>query len=266
MAITCVFIFFAYSVAIPKQFDFDLIEKIRATGEKNNIANIGDKNSKCGNPKFFTEKENKVGLFFMIICHLFLGQFISRLDRFKTVLAGSYKKVKIASTEKEFTGPMWTYIGVNFVVWIVLGGIALSINAIYGAAGYGGNFGKHETECKGFSKKIFMNSMINLWIISDVAVCALSMPCLYLQYYMDKSFFDNQWLELMVHIQNNALKNFYRTNETAIAKLDDRSIINRITNRIWDKQENVKKEKADVKEVSLSKKLEETAEKEKIAE
>jgi hypothetical protein len=49
------------------------------------------------------------------------------------------------------------------------------------------------------------------------------------------------------------LKNFYRTNKTAIEKVDDRSIINRITNRIWDKQEDVKKDKADEKEVSLSK-------------
>jgi hypothetical protein len=78
--------------------------------------------------------------------------------------------------------------------------------------------------------------MINLWIISDVAVSALSLPSLYLQYYMDKSFFEDQWVELMVHTHDNALKNFYLTNETAIAKLDDRSIINRLTNRIYDKQ------------------------------
>jgi hypothetical protein len=63
------------------------------------------------------------------------------------------------------------------------------------------------------------------------------------------------------------LKNFYRTNKTAIEKVDDRSIINRITNRIWDKQEDGKNEKADEKkEESKSKKEEETAEKEKNAE
>ena len=75
---------------------------------------------------------------------------------------------------------MWFYIGVNFVLWAVIGFITLGINAVYGAAGYGGNFGVHEKECKEFSKKLFMNSMINLWIISDVTISAFSMPCLYL--------------------------------------------------------------------------------------
>lgn len=112
--------------------------------------------NKCANPKYFTERENKVGLFFMVIVHLFLGQFISKLDSFKIGLQGSYRGLKINSQMDEFETSKWFYILANFGVWIVFGGIALGINMIYGAAGYGGNFGALEAECKDFRHGLFM--------------------------------------------------------------------------------------------------------------
>lgn len=51
--------------------------------------------------------------------------------------------------------------------------------------------------------------MINIWIIADVVISMVSMPALVFQYYMDKKFYENQWIELVVHTQNNALKKFY---------------------------------------------------------
>jgi hypothetical protein len=79
--------------------------------------------------------------------------------------------------------------------------------------------------------------MINIWIIADVVISMVSMPALVFQYYMDKKFYENQWIELVVHTQNNALKKFYQTDETAKSKEEDRTIINRLTKRIFDKQE-----------------------------
>jgi hypothetical protein len=52
--------------------------------------------------------------------------------------------------------------------------------------------------------------MINLWIIADTIMCLVTMPCLVLNYYLDKNFDDKQKLELYVNVQANSLKNFYK--------------------------------------------------------
>ena len=54
---------------------------------------------------------------------------------------------------------------------------------------------------------------------------------------MDKKFQENQWVELVVHTQANALQKFYSSNKEAQEKADDRTIISRLTKRILDKQD-----------------------------
>ena len=91
-----------------------------------------------------------------------------------------------------------------------------------------------------------MKSMINIWIITDILICLLTMPCLTLNYYMDKQLEANQWLELLVHCQANALKKFYQNDDTAKTKADERKITNKLTSRIWTKQEEaIKKTNVD---------------------
>ena len=88
--------------------------------------------------------------------------------------------------------------------------------------------------------------MINIWIITDILICLLTMPCLTLNYYLDKKLEANQWLELLVHCQANALKKFYQNDEEAKARADKRNIPNKLTSRIWNKQEEaIKKANGD---------------------
>ena len=90
-----------------------------------------------------------------------------------------------------------------------------------------------------------MKSMINIWIITDIFICLLTMPCLTLNYYMDKKLEANQWLELLVHCQANALKKFYQNDEEAKNRVDERRITNKLTSRIWTKQEEAIKKAND---------------------
>jgi hypothetical protein len=40
----------------------------------------------------------------------------------------------------DFEAQKWWYIGVNLIFWAALGSLALTINFVYGASGYGGTF------------------------------------------------------------------------------------------------------------------------------
>lgn len=62
---------------------------------------------------------------------------------------------------------------------------------------------------------------------------------------MDKKLEANQWLELLVHCQANALKKFYQNDEEAKQRAEERKITNKLTNRIWSKQEEAIKKAND---------------------
>jgi hypothetical protein len=70
---------------------------------------------------------------------------------------------------------------------------------------------------------------------------------------MDKKFQENQWVELVVHTQANALKKFYSSNKEAQEKADDRSIISRLTKRVMDKQDAKSKKDWDARKISEEK-------------
>ena len=190
LMVTSIFVIFAYSVMIQKPFDHAVIQKIVEVGKSSQNAKkfkINALNQKCADPAYFTEKENKVGLFFMIISHLFAGNFLAKLDFFKIGFQGSYRSLQISSETDKFENDKWKYMGINLVMWVVFGGVALFLNKVFGAAGYGGNF-PADGSCKQFAENLFMQSMINIWIITDVIISLISMPCLVIQYYFDKKF------------------------------------------------------------------------------
>ena len=235
LLVTSIFVIVAYSVVIPRQFDFDLIDKIVAASKADTTTSKTLKHDPCGNPAYFTEKENKVGLFFMIICHIFMAGFVSTLKSFKLGFDNSFRTLYINDHIAEFEKQAPWYVIGNFAAWGVFGSIALGINYIYGASGFGGNFGKMSDQCATFRKTLYWKSMINMWILVDIILSAISMLCLWIQYQADKNYESHQWFELLIHTQENALKNFYRTDATAQAKADDRKIITRLTNRIYNK-------------------------------
>jgi hypothetical protein len=110
----------------------------------------------------------------------------------------------------QFEGQAVKLIIGNIIAWAVFGGAALFINKTYGSAGERGRYkGDMINKCKSFHESSFKRSMINTWIMTDIAVSMISMPCLVFQYYMDKKAYENQWIELIVHTQKNALKKFY---------------------------------------------------------
>lgn len=241
MLCTCIIINFLWSTSRPLQFDFDLIQKIH---EANNKIPF----EKCANPKYSTgEKENKIGLFFMMICHLFMGQFVSKLDKFKLGFQSSYMSLRTESRMEDFENQKWFFIAVSTGSWVVFGAIAIFLNVEFGAV----SVHSFPKECDTYSNNkfgsdgLFMKSMINIWIITDVLICLLTMPCLTLNYYMDKKLEANQWLELLVHCQANALKKFYQNDEEAKQRAEERKITNKLTNRIWSKQEEAIKKAND---------------------
>lgn len=242
MLCTCIIINFLWSTSRPLQFDFDLIQKIH---EANNSIPF----EKCANPKYSTgEKENKIGLFFMITCHLFMGQFVAKLDKFRIGFQSSFRSLRTESRLEDFESQQWFFIAVSTGAWILFGAIALFLNAVFGAV----SVHSFPVECKSYSENkfgsdgLFMKSMINIWIITDVLICLLTMPCLTLNYYMDKKLEANQWLELLVHCQANALKKFYQNDEEAKSRASERNITSKLTSRIWSKQEEaINQKKAD---------------------
>lgn len=81
--------------------------------------------------------------------------------------------------------------------------------------------------------------MINLWILADTIMCLVTMPCLVLNYYLDKNFNEKQKLELLINVQSNSLKNFYKDDPLASAedRVQERKLLNKLTTRIYDKQQ-----------------------------
>jgi len=230
MLVTCVFVFIMYTTAIPLQFDFDLAGAIsKAAKESNKEFPF----TKCSNPRYSGEKENKVGLFFMIICHIFMGHFVSNLSVVKTGFLGSFKYLNENSKKTEFRENKWTYIIVSTVCWLAFGAIALFINLLFGSTGVGGD--KLPDGCDDYKKQLFWNSMINLWIVTDVIIMLVTMPALTLNFYWDKNFDDNQFLELIVNTHNNALRNFYKTDKDAGNYEEERETVNKLTSRIYEK-------------------------------
>jgi hypothetical protein len=213
MLVTCVFVFVMYTTAIPLQFDYDLAGAISkaAKSEKKEFPY-----TQCSNPRYSGERENKVGLFFMIICHIFMGHFISNLSYVKTGFWGSYKYLNENSKKTEFGDNKFTYILVSTVCWLAFGATALFINLWFGSTGVGGD--KLPAGCDDYKKQLFWNSMINLWIVTDIMIMLLSMPALTLNYYLDRNFEENQFLELIINTQQNALKNFHKTDKDAISE------------------------------------------------
>ena len=57
--------------------------------------------------------------------------------------------------------------------------------------------------------------MINIWIITDVAICIIAMPSLVLNYYTDKASWFTKWKTTVINTKRNALRKFYLGNETA---------------------------------------------------
>jgi hypothetical protein len=238
MLCTCIIINFLWSTSTPNQFDFDLITKIHEASLKTGNAKDVIPFSSCGNPSYSTgEKENKIGLFFLIICHIFMGQFISKLDRYKIGFQGSFRSLRINSNMEEFESSKMSYIILSTVAWLVFGAVAIFLNVAFGAV----SVNTFPPECKAYSEKkfgvdgLFNKSMINIWIITDILICLLTMPCLTLNYYLDKKLEENQWLELLVHCQSNALKKFYANDEVAKAKAEERTLTNKLTTRILSK-------------------------------
>ena len=195
---------------MPTQFDFDLIKIIAKIGEKK-VKNMSY--DKCGDPRFFnnrSESANKIGLFFMIIAHLFVAKICSKFEIFRVGFKGTFRSCQDWNTCEIFEANKWKYIGLNFVLWIVLGAGALGLNYKFGTTGQvansnGKNFGKERNYClqtkgKDDFSKIFWNSMINIWIVTDLTICLILMPCLVFKYYMDKALMNGNWIELLIHV------------------------------------------------------------------
>jgi uncharacterized membrane protein len=159
-----------------------------------------------------------------------MGHFISKLDNFKIGFLSSYRSLRNDSLENEFESSKWYYIIVSTIAWLIFGAIALILNVLFGAI----SVNTFPAKCKAYSANKFglnghfNSSMINLWIITDILICLLTMPALTLNYYLDKRLEANQWLELMVHCQANALKKFYANDDVAKTqeKIDERTIVN----------------------------------------
>lgn len=129
----------------------------------------------------------------MILCHLIMGQFVPKLEMFKTGFKGSFKSLFTQSKTENFENNKWKYILFNTVAWLIFGSISIGINFYYGATGGGGHFKKYgmEKKCADFKKNLKGKSMINLWIFTDIIICLASMPALAINHYMDKNLYYN---------------------------------------------------------------------------
>jgi hypothetical protein len=72
----------AYTVAVPKTFDFDLVSMIIKIGKAQD-SKMNVTHNECAHPKYLTESDNKIGLFVMVIIHLILANLVSKLEAFK---------------------------------------------------------------------------------------------------------------------------------------------------------------------------------------
>jgi hypothetical protein len=137
---------------------------------------------------------------------MFAGLVLDKLIKYTEVgVKGTYKSCRESYTMDEFEGKKWIFTGMNVVAWAAFGAIALGIN-----------FHLSNKKCDFKDGNIFRpQGMINLWIIADVIISMLSMPCLILKYYWDKKLMVGQFTELITHVQEDSLKKFYASDKDA---------------------------------------------------
>jgi hypothetical protein len=99
---------------------------------------------------------------------------------------------------------------VSSFYWALVGLAAIALNIAREKDGT--NF-PADGSCKEFSENLFWKSIINMWIVADIGVCAITMPSLVLNFYADEAADYYSWLKLLINTKKNALKKFYLTDD-----------------------------------------------------
>lgn len=236
MLVICFFVIVAYTITRPTVFDAHVISKIIEAGLSKPNPGFPKtfKTDACAAPdKMKNESAQKPGVFFMIIVHMFNGLVLDKLIKYTEVgVKGTYKYCRESYTLKEFEDKKWIFILINIVMWAVFGAIALTIN-----------YKLSDAKCDFKDGNIFKpKGMINIWIISDVIISMVSMPCLVMKYYWDKALIVGQYTELISHVQEDSLKKFYSNDSEAKERASERDIDAKLTKRILDKQNKLDKD------------------------
>ena len=121
------------------------------------------------------------------------------------------------------------YILMSTIAWLIFGSIAIFINVI---ASEEIKYAAADKSCATEKDKFFEHSMINIWIVTDLLICLISMPCVVLNYYTDKTAWYNKWKTTILNTKKNALKKFYLNNPTAKETKDSRSLESKLVKRI----------------------------------